>query len=114
MIEFSKKDKKAARQIIEIGLLREFAVGIQKIEEIIAQWQTDKADSRRTYLELHETLTNHDKHIARRYDYMTGSKYAQIVIAQLIDGVISADDLQHLNEDTRQYILSATKFLKGE
>src|SRR5688572_33043768 len=102
MIELSKKDKKAARQVIETGLLREFAVGIQKIEGIVAQWQTDKTDSRKTYLELFKTLTDHDKHIARRYDYMTGSKYVRIVIEQLIDDVISQDDLQHLNEDTRQ------------
>ena len=64
MIELSKKDKKAARQVIEIGLLREFENGIQKIEEVIAQWQTDKSDSRKTYLKLYEVLTNHDKHIA--------------------------------------------------
>jgi|SRR3989337_2046861 len=114
MLELSKKDKKAARQIIEIGLLREFEQGIQKIEEIIAQWQTDKTDSRKTYLKLFETLTNHDKHISRRYDGMTGSKYVWIVAAQLADGTISEDDLQPLNEDTQQYIISTTKFLTGK
>lgn len=114
MVELSKEDKKAARQIIETGLLREFAEGIQKIEGIIAQWQTDKADSRKTYLELYKTLTDHDKHIARRYNYMTGPKYIHIVTAQLIDGVISQNDLDHLNEVTRQYVISTAKFLKRE
>lgn len=111
MIELSKKDKKAARQIIETGLLREFDQGIQKLDAIIAQWHTDKTDSRKTYLELYETLMNHDKHISRRYDGMTGSKYILILIAQLADGTIGPDDLQLLNVDTQQYIISTTKFL---
>jgi hypothetical protein len=45
---------------------------------------------------------------------MTGSKYVWIVAAQLADGAISEDDLQPLNEDTQQYIISMTKFLTRE
>jgi hypothetical protein len=114
MLELSKKDKKAARQIIEKGLLLEFEHGIQKIEKIIAQWQADNQDSRKTYVELYKTLQDHDKHISRRYDYMTGSKYILILVAQFMDGVISQDDLNILNEETKQYIIAVAKNLAGE
>jgi hypothetical protein len=114
MIELSKKDKKAARQIIETGLLREFQQSIQDIEEIMLRWQKDKTDSRKTYMDLYKTLTTHDKHISMRYDYMTGSKYVPIIIAQLVDGIIGPDDLQLLNETTQQYIISRAKFLAEE
>jgi hypothetical protein len=114
MLDLSKKDKKAARQIIDKGLLKEFERGVKKIEEIIAQWQADKSDARKTYLELYKALTDHDKHIARRYDYMTGSKYLPIVVAQFIDGIINEDDLNILNEPTKQHVISMAKFLSGD
>src|SRR5688572_15369870 len=110
MLELSKKDKKVVRQIIEIGLLREFEQGIQKIQSVIAQCQTDKDDARQTYLKLYETLMNHDKHIARRYDGMTGSKYVWVLMAQLADGIIVPEDLEILDKAARQYIIAKTKF----
>jgi hypothetical protein len=109
MLELGKKDKKAARQIIDKGLHIEFVQGVQKIEEIIVQWQADKSDARKTYSELYKALTAHDKHIAIRYDYMPGSKYLAILLAQFLDGIISEEDLSILSEPIKQYIISVAK-----
>ena len=106
--ELTKSQKRIARQIIETGLQREFEAGIKKLDNILTEWKRNELDNRAVYLELYGSLTNHDKHIARRYDRMTGSKYLDIIAAQLADKVIAVEELNDFPEDIRQkiYLLS--------
>jgi hypothetical protein len=104
-MELSKKDKKTARKIIELGLQKEFAKGLFDADTILAKWKNKATGNREAYLSLYKHLTDFDKHIARRYDGMTGSKYLFIIAGQLQDGVISENDLNELSPGVKQAII---------
>lgn len=102
--ELSKYQKKIARQIIEIGLQREYQNGIEKAEAVIEKWKSGKLDNRDAYLSIYKKLTAHDKHLALRYDNMSGSKYLMIISEQVADGIVSFDELGELDDQARQVI----------
>ena len=77
-MELSKKDKKVAREVIEKGLQIEFANGLKKAEKVIENWKKNPGQNREAYHLLFSAIYDFDKHIARRYDRMTGSKYFYI------------------------------------
>lgn len=109
MHELSKKEKKIAREIIEKGLQAEYKVGIMQLQEIIGQWNPDLPDHRETYHKLYKTLTDFDKHIAFRYDHISGSKYLTIIATQLADKIISINDLNEFSDETREIIVRRSK-----
>jgi len=102
--ELSKSQKKIARQIIELGLQREYENGIKKMDNIIQNWKAGKLDNRNTYLDIYKKLIAHDKHIGQRYDRMTGSNYLLIIIGQLADGVITLDEISEFNDEVKAII----------
>jgi len=104
-LDLSKAQKKIARQVIEIGLIREFESGIGEIDKVIRQWKDGKAETKETYYQIYEKLKKFDKHIARRYDGMTGSDYLFILAGQLAEGVIAIDDLSGFEEDVKNKII---------
>jgi len=103
-MELSKSDKKAARNIIDKGIMKEFAKGLNEFSKILKAWEEKKSDNREIYHTLYRNIKGFDKHIASRYDNMTGSHYLFIVIAQLRDGVIDDSDLEVLSDETREKI----------
>lgn len=109
-MELSKKDKKVARQIIEDGLQKELGKGLDKIDKLLKKWQEGKQDNRESYHLLFKTISDFDKHIAKRYDNMTGSKYLFIIASQLHDDIVSEGSLSELSEEVIQKI----KFLISE
>lgn len=71
----SKKDKRIARELIEKGLQAEFRHGLLEMDPIIQQWKNKQSENREAYHNLYKALTDFDKHIAIRYDRITGSRY---------------------------------------
>ncbi|MBA4409045.1 MAG: hypothetical protein Q8S54_18005 [Bacteroidota bacterium] len=110
--EFSKADKKLVRQIIETGLQREFANGLVKMGKIIKDWELKGTSSQDAYYKLFKALKNFDKHIARRYDKLTGSQYKLIVASQLYDEVIGEDDLNGLSDEAKSEIISTSQIFR--
>lgn len=106
-MELTKKDKKAARETIEKGLQREYINGLKSFEKIIYDWKSETLDNRTAYLKLYKRVVSFDKHIGRRYDYVTGSKYIFTVASQLADGVITENDLNDFSPEAK----AAIKFL---
>jgi hypothetical protein len=104
-MELSKKDKKTAREIIEVGLQKEFAKGLFDADTILTDWKNKAVDNRETYHSLYKQITCFDKHIARRYDDMKGSTYLFIIAAQLSDGIISENDLNEFSTEVKQAII---------
>ena len=104
-MELSKKDKKAAREVIEKGLQKEFARGLNDADTILQGWKNNQTDNRATYHRLYEMIVKFDKHIARRYNGMTGSRYLFIVAAQLADEVISLHELKDFSGEAQKAIL---------
>jgi hypothetical protein len=103
-MELSKANKKAARQIIEIGLQNEFRNGLTIAAAVIKEWESKGGDNKEYYYSLYSKIKDFDKHIARRYDAMKSSDYLFIMAAQLREGFITESDLAHLSEDVRQQI----------
>jgi hypothetical protein len=103
-MELSKKDKKKVREIIESGLQQEFAKALFDVDSILIGWKNKSKNNRDAYLSLYKHIIDSDKHIASRYDGITGSKYLFIIAAQLLDGVISENDLKDLSNEVQQAI----------
>lgn len=108
-MELSKEQKKIARGIIEEGLLREFAKGLSDTDAILKEWKNKGKNPREAYHALYRHIATFDKHIARRYDGMTGSKYLFIIAAQLRDGVIAEEDLNEFLPEVK----GAIKIIAG-
>ena len=102
--ELSKKDKKTAREIIEKGLQKEYAKGLFQFDSILTKWKDNTLDNKDAYLQLCKELVNYDKHIARRYDDMKGSNYLFIIAAQMLDNIISENDLENFSDEAKQAI----------
>jgi hypothetical protein len=108
-MEFTKSERKLARQVIEIGLQIEFANGLKLAEKVVQNWQNNQEDNREAYYALYQTVIDFDKHIARRYDNMSGSTYIWVVIDQLRDNLITEEDLAVFSPATRQALLMMSR-----
>ena len=49
-----------------------------------------------------------DKHVARQYDRISDSKYLFIIAGQLLDGVITENDLSNLSKEVLHSIKMIT------
>jgi enamine deaminase RidA (YjgF/YER057c/UK114 family) len=112
--ELPKSQKKIARQIIETGLQREYQRGIEKADAVIEKWKSGKLDNQKAYISIYKKLIAHDKHIGRRYNNMSGSKYLMIISGQVADGVVSFDELGELNDQARQVIQNWLDVIEGD
>lgn len=105
ILDLTKEQQKTARQIIEIGLVREFESGIGKIDGIIQQWKDGKREARESYNKIYKKLMKVDKHIGQRYNNRSGSDYLLILAAQLADGILSVDDLSTCDQEVKDKII---------
>ena len=113
MNTLSKREKKIAREVIEKGLQKEFAKFLNDADMVLRNWKNKETDNRAAYLLLYKTVSDNDKHIARRYDGMKGSMYIDTISAKLADGIISKEDLKEFSEETQNEI-SGLRTLKTE
>jgi hypothetical protein len=104
MTDLSKREKKVARDAIEKGVLAEFKVGLVEAETIINEWRKCQLDNRQAYHKLFKAMAEQNKHIARRYDGMRGSRYLLTVAAILHDGYITEEDIKDFSEDAKEQI----------
>jgi len=96
-MELSKKDKKVAREIIEKGVQIEFANGLSEAGTIIKKWENHGLENSEAYHLLVKTVKDFDKHIARRYDALTGSRYFLTVVDLYADGIITDEDTKNFS-----------------
>lgn len=109
-IELKKSEKKVAREIIEKGLQRELTNGLNKFNNILKKWENSSEDNKGTYNKLYSSVVSFDKHIGRRYDGITGSRYINVIVAQLEDGIINEEDLSGFSEETRNILLKMANY----
>ena len=103
-MELSKKDKKVAREVIDKGLQREFENGLGKTEELLQIWRKGLKNNNETYHAVYKHIRGFDKHIALRYDNITGSRYLLTITGQLLDGVLHNEDLVDFSEEVQLYL----------
>ncbi len=51
-VELTKKEKKAARAIIEKGLRKEMEDCLKELDAVIADWRTNNKDVKETYYQI--------------------------------------------------------------
>ena len=110
-MNFSKADNKVARKLFEVALQRELKKEMEVFSEILNQWkQQQPEDNRDDYYKIFTTVTDFDKHIARRYDGLRNSWFFDTVIAMLLDKTITESDLEDFSEEAKSGILRGLKF----
>ena len=109
MEDISKADKRLCRELINLSVEKEFAIGLTKFDAIIQAWKEGKHDNREGYHAVFQAVKEFDKHIARRYDNPSNSTLHFTVVALLHDKLISVEDLQGFSEQTKSYFLRHCK-----
>jgi hypothetical protein len=104
MKELSKPEKKLARELMDKGLEAEFEAGIKEAEAVIAKWKNKELTNREAYHAIHGSMRDHRKHLALRYDGVTGSHYLETVSYILADGFLTADDIAGFSDENRAYL----------
>ncbi len=102
--DLSKADKKIIQELIQKGIQKEFEKGLTAVESTIQKWRSDKTDNGDTYRAVYKQIEDFDKHIARRYDGLGGSKYVPTVGIQLRDGILIEDDIAPLSDEAKALV----------
>ena len=105
MIELSKSQKKVARELIQLGLHRECKSFTDKITKFTngSEWKT--GDPHELYLKLYKKVTSFDKHIAKRYNDITGSHYLMAVFGLFQDEVLTPEDIARFDKEVQNELL---------
>jgi hypothetical protein len=114
MTDLTKREKKIARDAIEKGVLAEFKVSLEEAETIIEEWRKSQLDARQAYHKLFKAIMEQNKHIARRYDDMRGSRYLLTVAAILHDGYITEEDIKDFSDEAKEEISRWILFWKSD
>lgn len=108
--ELSKSQKKIARTVMDKGLENHYHKGLKEAESIILNWQNGAFNNQKeAYMELYKCIEKNDKHIAWLYNDKGGSRWVEVMVGQLADGVISISDLKDFQSEVREAIISLSK-----
>lgn len=98
--ELTKSQKKIARQIIDKGLEEHYKRGLTDIQDIIDKWREGKYENtKKAYMEMFQRVKKNDNNIANIYNNKGGSRWLEIIYMQLVDGVITMNDVKDLGEE---------------
>lgn len=111
-IELSKSQKRFARELIEKSLQIECAQFLEKIETSIVN-SKKSTNPHKAYLNLYKKVKSFDKHIAKRYDDLRGSKYFVILVGLFIDEILTQEDFDCFDDELKEKLLNTVK-LWGE
>jgi len=91
--------------LIDLGLQRECKSFTEKIEKFTnsQEWKTE--DLYKLYIKLYKKVTSFDKHIGKRYNDLTGSRYFMTVYGLFLDGVLTTDDIARFDIEIQNKLL---------
>ncbi|MDR2918801.1 MAG: hypothetical protein LBV72_05500 [Tannerella sp.] len=113
-IELSKSQKKIARELIENSLQMECARFLEEIEKSISNQGQECKSPHEAYLNLYKNVKSFDKHIAKRYDDLRGSRYFIVLVGLFLDNILTQEDLNRFDEDVREKLLNTAKLLSND
>ena len=112
--ELSKSQKKIARKVMDKGLDNHYHRGLSDVKAIIQKWETGKFPGNHdAYMKLYQTVKKNDINIGRIYNDKGGSRWVEVIVSQLIDGVITVEDLVDFDEEVRNTILLWSGFIEN-
>jgi len=106
MTELTKIQKKTARELITLGLQRECKSFKKDIEQFIgsAEWKTE--NPQKLYHKLYDMVTTFDKHIARRYNDLGGSRYFITVFNLFYNEILMPEDIARFDIEVQNKLTS--------
>ena len=111
MIELTKSQKKTARKLINLGLQRECAKFMQSTKDFMNK-NASAEDAHDAYLKLYDKVYQFDKHIARRYDGMSGGRYYITVCYLYYDGVLTDEDIREFDDEIYNKLKEDKEFFR--
>jgi len=127
-ISLTKEDKRLCRELMHLGLEREckkFVLDIQELstkviplEEQNAPYQEVEGRSvegpwHKRYIALFRKTQSYDKHVARRYDGISGGRYLDCVLDLYCSDWISDEEIEPFSEEPRSFLQRYKNDLKG-
>ncbi len=103
-MEVTISDKDIAKGIIEKGLQKEYEDQLNKYSHILKEWEANPRENKAMFHKLYRKMIKHDKHMLQRYAKVTDSKLLLVIAAQLVDGIITKEDIEHLSEEAKSEI----------
>lgn len=118
-VNLTKADKRRCRELIHVGLEREcekFIKDTQKLAskpiplaELNAPYREENGWSvegpwHKRYIALYKQTEEFDKHLADRYDGMSGGHYVEGVLGLYLDGIITEEEIAPLSDEVRDSI----------
>ena len=125
-ISLTKADKRKCRELIHVGLEREcekYVKEMQKLAnkpiplaELNEPYREENGFSvegpwHKRYIALYKKTASFDKHIAQRWDGLTGGHYLDGVLSLYCEGIISDDEIAPLSDEPRNFLLIYKKHL---
>ena len=129
-ISLTKADKRKCRELIHVGLERECEKYVKEMQKLVntpiplaelnEPYREENGFSvegpwHKRYIALYKKTASFDKHIAQRYDGMTGGHYLDDVLSLYCEGIISDDEIAPLSDEPRNFLLIYKKhFMEDE
>lgn len=125
-ISLTKADKRKCRELIHVGLERECEKYVKEMQKLVntpiplaelnEPYREENGFSvegpwHKRYIALYKKTASFDKHIAQRYDGMTGGHYLDGVLSLYCEGIISDDEIAPLSDEPRNFLLIYKKHL---
>ena len=125
-ISLTKADKRKCRELIHVGLERECEKYVKEMQELAGKpvplaelnepYREENGFSvegpwHKRYIALYKKTASFYKHIAQRYDGMTGGQYLDGVLGLYCEGIISDDEIAPLSDEPREFLLIYKKHI---
>ena len=100
-MDLTKEQKRIAKRLIDIALERECAVFNLRMKTLAGHHLNTKLTkpNHQRYLDIYKLTTKFDKHIADRYDGLSGSRYFMTVVNLYCDGVLKDEDIIEFDDE---------------
>lgn len=118
-IKLTKTDKRLCRELIHVGLEREckeFVEGMQELvskpipaEELNVPYQEENGDSvegpwHKRYIKIVNKAHAFNKHVARRYDGITGGHYLDAVQDLYCNDLVTDEEISPFSEEVENFM----------
>ena len=125
-ITLTKGDKRKCRELIHIGLERECEKFVRQMQQLankpipLAELNKPYSEENgrsvegpwhKRYIALYKKTASFDKHVAHRYDGMTGGHYIDGVLGLYIDDIITDEEIAPLSDEPREFLTTYKKRL---
>ena len=110
MIELSKSQKKIARELINLGLQRECQSFKNEIEEFTSSLEWKDGNPQELYHKLADKVVRFDKHIGKRYNDLTGSRYFIAILDLLHSKILTTEDIAQFDMEVQNEIMRVREF----